>query len=89
MISGVLIIIANYVCIIKSHMNKRKGIDKHHSLSPVLGPLLFLMGLPFAKVNLGMFAIIVFAVDPGTWLILIGLPYAICKGSFSSKKDTS
>jgi|APSaa5957512622_1039677.scaffolds.fasta_scaffold136778_1 hypothetical protein len=84
---GVYIIAANYACIIINKRNKKKGIDKHHSFSPVFGPLLFIIGLSFVELSITFWVIIVFLVDPGTWLILLGLPYALFKGFFSGKND--
>ncbi|MBT3311328.1 MAG: hypothetical protein HN737_02755 [Desulfobacterales bacterium] len=83
---GVYIIAANYACIIINKRNKKKGIDKHHSFSPVFGPLLFIIGLSFVELSITFWVIIVFLVDPGTWLILLGLPYALFKGFFSGEK---
>ena len=87
MLFGVYIIGANYACIIINKRNIKKGIDKHHSFSPLFGPILILIGLSFLKFNIGVWGIIVFIVDPGTWLILLGLPYALFKEFFSRKND--
>jgi len=85
---GVYIIAANYACIIINKRNKKKGIDRHHSFSPVFGPLLFILGLSFVELSIGFLSgIIVFLIDPGTWLILLGFPYALFKGFFSGKND--
>lgn len=83
---GSFIIGANYACIFINRKNAKKGIDKHHSFSPLIGPVSFMIGASFVNLNFSILMIIVFIIDPGTWLIVIGLPYAIFKGSFSIKR---
>jgi len=77
MVFGIYIVGVNYCCIIVSERNKRKGIDKHHSVSPFIGPISYLIGTLLSPLRIGIHVLIVSALDPGTWLIVLGLPYAL------------
>jgi len=77
MVFGIYIVGVNYCCIIVSERNKRKGIDKHHSVSPLFGPISYLIGTSLSPFKIGIHALIVWVLDPGTWLIVLGLPYAV------------
>ena len=77
MVFGIYIVGVNYWCIIVSERNKRKGIDKHHSVSPFIGPISYLVGTLLSPLKIGVHVLIVSALDPGTWLIVLGLPYAL------------
>lgn len=89
MLCALFIVIMNWICVIASERNSRRGIDKHHSTMPMLS--LIFAGLayllyPFTpKWWIG----IIPAVDIGTWLLLIGLPAAIVQGAFKkeSRRD--
>ena len=92
-IFGILMLLASYVilvnwgCVIASRRNSRKGIDRHHSM--VSGISLILAGIayplyPFMpKWWIGLIP----AFDIGTWMLIIGLPWAIVQGAFKSKKE--
>lgn len=77
MFFGIYIVGLNYGCIIVSERNKRRGIDKHHSVSPFIGPISYLIGASLSPFKIGIHVLIVLVLDPGTWLIVLGLPYAL------------
>ena len=77
MVFGIYIVGVNYCCIIVRERNKRKGIDRHHSVSPFIGPVSYLIGALLSPLKTGIHVLIVFVLDPGTWLIVLGLPYAL------------
>jgi hypothetical protein len=87
-IAGILMLLATYIavvnwgCVIASEINRRKGIDKHHSIVPAIS--LFLIGIayqlyPFTpKWWIGLIA----ALDVGTWILFFGLPWAMVRTMF-------
>jgi hypothetical protein len=77
MLFGIYVIGVNYGCIIVSECNKRKRIDKHHSVSPLIVPMSHLIGTSLSPFKIGVHVLIVLVLDPGTWPIVLGLPYAL------------
>lgn len=80
-------VLANWACVIASGRNKRKGIDRHHSVVP-LGSL-FTAGIAFLlyPYTPGIWIWIIPVVDIGNWAVLIGLPWAALTGA--CEKDAS
>ena len=83
MLFGLFIVGMNYASIVVNRRNVKNGIDKHHSMSPIIGPLFFVMGASFLNMKFSLLMIMVFVIDPGTWMIVLGLPYALVKGFFN------
>lgn len=87
MLFALFFVVVNWASVIISERNKRKGIDRHHSPSPLLSIILagaaFLL-YPYAH---KIWIWIIPVVDIGNWAVLIGLPWAIAKGAF--KKESS
>lgn len=79
---GAYVAVMNWGSVIVSMRNKRKGIDKHHSTTPIISIVsagLAYMIYPFQpKEWIGLIPL----VDIGNWILIIGLPMAIAKGSF-------
>ncbi len=89
MLFAAYIAVMNWVCVIVSMRNKRKGIDRHHSTVPLIS----LLASAFAyyiyplepKYWIGLFP----ALDPGNWMLAVGLPVAIVRGAFKgTEKNT-
>jgi hypothetical protein len=40
---GALVIVSNWVCVIVSSINKHRGIDRHHSMVPLVAQILFIL----------------------------------------------
>lgn len=82
MLLVVFVMVMNWVCVIASERNKRRGIDKHVSTVPLISFLLASVAYeiyPFIpKAWIG----IIPAMDIGNWVLVIGLPWAIAKGAF-------
>jgi hypothetical protein len=79
---GAYVAIMNWGCVIVNMMNKRKGIDRHHSTVPLI--TLVSTGLAYMiyplhpKEWIGLIPL----VDIGNWTLVIGLPIAIARGAF-------
>ena len=89
-IAGIILVLAAYIalmnwgCVIVSLRNQKKGIDKHHSTIP--GITLILAGGAYFIYPLNPKSWIGFipGLDIGTWMLVIGLPWAIAKGAFKN-----
>jgi hypothetical protein len=74
-LAGAYVIAMNWGCIFANLRNAREGIDKHHSFSPIVGPLLVVVGLSKLAPDLGWFLVLPIVVDPATWILVYGLPF--------------
>ena len=80
-IAGIVMLLAahiavmNWRCVIASEINKRKGIDKHHSTVPLISLILAgVVAYPLYPFTPKWWIGIIPAVDIGTWMLIIGLP---------------
>ena len=55
----VYVVVMNWACAIASLRNQRKGVDRHHSMVPVV------------SVWLAVFAMLMWPYWPGTWVLLL------------------
>ncbi len=77
----------NWWCVIASDLNKRRGIDKHHSTVPLISLILTgILAYPLCPFTPKEWIWVIPALDIGNWMLLIGLPWAIAQGAF--KKDS-
>jgi len=75
---GVITICLNYAYIGMSQINRKKGIDRHHSTIPFLGSLTTLIGLVILPVKTNIFIVfLVLFIDPGTLSLIISIPYLL------------
>ena len=88
LILAAYIAVMNWGCVIASEINRRKGIDKHHSVVPALS-LIFagVLAYPLYPFTPKWWIGLIPAFDIGTWVLIIGLPWAIATGMFK-KGDT-
>lgn len=79
---GAYVAIMNWGCVIISMMNKRRGIDRHHSTTPIISVVsagfAYIVYPLHPKEWIGLVPL----VDIGNWVLVIGLPIAIARGSF-------
>ncbi len=64
----------NFAALILSSRNRSRGVQRHYSQGPIVGPVagyLGLFALPVAK-PLGLWLLPL--IDPSTWIMLMGLP---------------
>lgn len=87
MLLALFFVVVNWSCVIASEMNRRKGIDKHHSMVPLAS--LLTAGIAFFLYPYAprIWIWIIPAVDISNWAVLIGMPWAVVKGIF--KKESS
>jgi hypothetical protein len=78
-------VVVNWASVIISERNKRKGIDRHHSTSPLLSIILAGAAFLLYPYTPRIWIWIIPVVDIGNWSVLIGLPWAIAKGAFKKK----
>ena len=93
-IAGIVMLLAahiavmNWGCVIASEINKRRGIDKHHSTVPLISLILAgVVAYPLYPFTPKWWIGIIPAVDIGTWMLIIGLPWAIAHGIFKKKES--
>lgn len=77
------IVVMNWVWVIASELNKRKGIDKHYSTVPLISLILAgVIAYPVYPFTPKWWIWIIPAVDIGNWALVIGLPWTIAMGAF-------
>ena len=76
------IVVMNWSCVIASGINRRRGIDKHHSTGPLVSLILAAMAYPLFPFAPKWWIGIIPAVDIGNWMLIIGLPWAVAHGMF-------
>jgi hypothetical protein len=88
MLFGAFVTFMNWGCLIVNKRNKRKGIDKHHSMVSMVSLIsLITAGLAYfiypsePKSCIGLIPIL----DIGNWMLIVGLPIAIVQGTFTQK----
>ncbi len=67
---GAFIILMNHGSLITNSKNQRLGIDRHVSMTPILGPLLLFIGLANIPNEYGDFYWFVWALDPWNYMII-------------------
>ena len=91
-VAGIVVVFAAYVavmnwwCVIASEVNRRKGVDRHHSPVPGISLLLVAaVGYPMWPHGVKWWMWVIPAVDIGTWMLIVVLPWAIATGAFKRK----
>jgi hypothetical protein len=74
--AGLFFIVLNYGALAVNYLNRRRGIDRHHSFVPLLGGLLGASGL--YVLGQGALAFVIAVADPGVWVIAL-LPAALLR----------
>lgn len=73
--AALFIMTMNWLCVIASNRNRKRGIDKHHSQVLLIPELLLgvaaLLPLPFSK----WYLLMSLALHVGTWCLPAGLYY--------------
>jgi hypothetical protein len=75
---GVFVVVANYAAVFTNSRNAKRGIDRHVSLVPLIGPgLVTISWLPFAASIRwsGWLIAAVWLLDLGTWVMVHALVY--------------
>jgi len=97
-VAGIVVVFAAYIavmnwwCVLKSEVNRRKGVDRHHSPVPAISLLLVgVVGYPMWPFGPKWWIWLMPALDIGTWMLIVGLPWAIATGVFGrgSAEDTA
>jgi len=77
----------NWGCVVVSMINKRKGIDKHHSTVPLVSLICAgMLAYPIYPYAPKWWITMIPAIDIGNWMLIIGLPVAIFQGMFRKEK---
>jgi hypothetical protein len=69
-LGATFVAVMNWACVIASERNKRKGIDQHHSMVPVVSLVLGLLGLFFFPFPKGFWILIIPLADLSLWNLL-------------------
>ncbi len=83
---GVLFTLLNWGCIWARVRDRRRGIDKNHSLVPLVGPVFVMMGANVAPMEIPWWLWLSWAVDPGTYVLICVLPY-VAYDIYTSKRE--
>ena len=74
-LAGGYVVTLNWMGMLANWRNAREGIDRHHSLAPLAGPLLLTVGLANLVPGLGWLLLAPKLLDPGTWILVRSLPF--------------
>ena len=91
-IAALLILFGAYVaamncrCVLVSMKNKRRGIDKHHSTTPIISVVSAGLAYMIYPLQPKAWISVIPLLDIANWILIIGLPIAIARGLF--KKQT-
>ena len=76
-------VVMTWWCVLASERNRRKGVDRHHSVAPVVLLLLVgVVGYPMWPYAPKWWMWVIPGLDIGTWMLIFGLPWAIATGRF-------
>ena len=93
MLLAAYFVVINWICVIASELNHRRGIPKHYSTGPLISLLLAAVAFAVYPFTPKAWIGIIPAVDIGNWVLIIGLPWAIAIGAFEKgppkQPDTS
>jgi hypothetical protein len=78
------IAVMNWVCVIVSLRNKWKGVDKHHSVIPLISVVISGAAYALYPSSPKEWIAIIPLADIGNWMLVIGLPWALVKTSIVS-----
>ena len=79
------VVVANWTCVVAGEVNRRRGIDKHHSTVPLLSLMAAALAFFLCPFTPRGWIWVIPVIDIANWLVLIGLPWAVFTGMF--KKD--
>jgi hypothetical protein len=81
--AGLFFIVLNYGALVVNYLNRRRGIDRHHSFAPLLGGIFGASGLYF--LSHGALAFVIAVADPGVWVIAL-LPTTLLRQHGTEEK---
>jgi hypothetical protein len=80
---SLLLLFLNWAAVFENQRNKRRGIDKRHSLIPLVSAVSTGIALLLYPYTPKMWMLLIPALDIGNWTLIVGLPWAIINGMFS------
>ena len=72
--------VMNWGCVIANHRNARQGVDKYHSIVFPIGAFFVIVGLGISPWGYHHALWLIFALDPGTYVMLAGIVFALHHG---------
>lgn len=85
LLAAIYVVVGNWACLIATLRNKRKGIDQHHSMVPVVSVILAVLGMLFFPFPKGMWILVIPLADVSLWNLLF-FPFFII--AYYCKKKT-
>lgn len=82
LILGSYITIMNWGCLIVSMINKKKKIDKHHSMVPVISLVAIALAYFLFPSGKKIWFWIIPIIDIGNWVLIFGLPFVLVREVF-------
>lgn len=84
LLGAIYVTVLNWACAITSLRNKRRGIDKHYSMVPIVSLILAAFGLIFYPFQKKLWIVAIPLADPSLWSFLC-LPFFIIGLCFKKK----
>lgn len=86
---GAYVAVMNWGCVIVSMRNKRKGIQTHHSTVPLVSLITAMLAWAVYPVHPKSWIGLIPTLDIGNWMLVIGLPIAVAKGTGKGKSKST
>lgn len=86
---GAVAAFMNWRCVVLSMRNKRNGINKHYSIVPLLSLITCGLAYLICPIEPRVWVWAVPVLDPGNWILAVGLPVAVARGAFRGKEGNA
>jgi len=77
LLAGFYPIMANFGSILVNALRAVRKVPGHVSMVPIVGPVLASIGVRLWRGSFDVWLGVPWLVDPGTWMVLAGLAYAL------------
>lgn len=81
---GSFIIVCSYIRQVQNHKNRDNPKASYSSPAPFIGPIFVIIGLALLSVELSLWMLLLFLLDPDTVMIVFGLIWLLFKGQKQS-----
>ena len=77
LLSGALIVLANYVRQISNYLNRNKKERRYSSPAPFIGPVLIILGYFAFPIEFSIWILFILLLDPDTVITIWSIPHLI------------
>ncbi len=74
---GLFVIVFNIGSIVVNMRYQRRGVDRHVSMVPIVGPALASVATALAQQRATLWIVLPWIVDPGSWAVVAAIIYGL------------